>query len=77
MQASTNGGAMSSNRETARRGAIYRTRRKSDEQLRLESRRAEMYAAEGHAGSIPRGNQDAEGGPLGQRRAEYERVLGH
>jgi hypothetical protein len=75
MKASTNGGAMSSNRET--RGAIFRTRSKSDAQMRLENRRAEMYAAEGHAGSIPRGNQDAEREPLGQRRAEYERVLGH
>ena len=68
---------MSSNRETAGRGATYRPRRKSDEQIRLENRRAEMYAAEGHAGSIPRGNQNAEREPLGQRRAEYERVLGH
>jgi hypothetical protein len=66
---------MSSNRDS--RGATFRPRSKSDLQMRLESRRAEMYAAEGHAGSIPRGNQDAEREPLGQRKAEYERVLGH
>jgi hypothetical protein len=46
-------------------------------ELHLETRRAEMYAAEGHAGSIPRGNQEPEQEPLGQHRHEWERVLGH
>ena len=68
---------MASNRGRPRRGAIHRAGRKTDTQMRLETRRAEMYAAEGHAGSIPRGNQDPEGEPLGQRRREWDRVLGH
>jgi hypothetical protein len=68
---------MSSNREMPGRGAIHRPRTKTETEIHLESRRAEMYAAEGHAGSIPRGNQDAERGPLGQRRHEWDRVLGH
>jgi len=68
---------MASNRERPRRGAIHRAGRKTDPQVHLESRRAEMYAAEGHAGSIPRGNQDPEHEPLGQRRREWDRVLGH
>ena len=36
-----------------------------------------MQAAEGHAGSIPRGNQQTEHENLGHRRHEYERLLGH
>jgi hypothetical protein len=36
-----------------------------------------MQAAEGHAGSIPRGNQEAEHENLGHRLHEYERLLGH
>jgi hypothetical protein len=59
------------------RGAVHRAHYKTETQMRLESRRAEMYAAEGHAGSIPRGNQDAEREPLGVRRHEWDRVLGH
>jgi hypothetical protein len=31
----------------------------------------------GHAGSRPRGNTGTEGGKLGERREELERVLGH
>jgi hypothetical protein len=31
----------------------------------------------GHAGSRPRGNTGTEGEVLGQRREEFERVLGH
>jgi len=31
----------------------------------------------GHAGSRPRGNTGAEGDKLGERREEFERVLGH
>jgi hypothetical protein len=36
-----------------------------------------MQAAEGHAGSVPRGNQDPESEYLGHRRHEWDRVLGH
>jgi hypothetical protein len=43
----------------------------------LEERRMRMHAAEGHAGSIPRGNQEAEHESVGQRRREWERLLGH
>jgi hypothetical protein len=68
---------MASNRERPGRGAIHRAERKTDAQTHLESRRAEMYAAEGHAGSIPRGNQEPEHEPLGERRHEWDRVLGH
>ncbi|HEY6653129.1 MAG TPA: hypothetical protein VI028_03290 [Solirubrobacterales bacterium] len=67
---------MAANRERPRRGEVHRAK-KTDMELHLETRRAEMYAAEGHAGSIPRGNQEAEQEPLGQRRHEWERVLGH
>jgi hypothetical protein len=57
------------------RGAPRRARR--DEGSQLERRRAQMQAAEGHAGSIPRGNQQPEHQSVGQHRDEYERVLGH
>jgi len=67
---------MAPNRERPRRGEVLRAK-KTDMELHLESRRAEMYAAEGHAGSIPRGNQEPEHEPLGQHRHEWERVLGH
>jgi len=67
---------MAPNRERPRRGEVHRAK-KTDMELHLETRRAEMYAAEGHAGSIPRGNQEPEREPLGQRRHEWERVLGH
>jgi hypothetical protein len=43
----------------------------------LEERRRRMHAAEGHSGSIPRGNQESEGENLGRRRHEWDRVLGH
>lgn len=68
---------MAPNRERPGRGAVHRAKRRTDTQLHLETRRAEMYAAEGHAGSIPRGNQEPEHEPLGQRRHEWDRVLGH
>ena len=68
---------MSSNRDKAGRGAIQRAPAQQDDQAQLERRRAEMHAAEGHAGSIPRGNQEPEYEPLGQRRYEWDRVLGH
>jgi hypothetical protein len=47
------------------------------DQGRLDRRRADMHAAEGHAGSIPRGNQSTEPENLGHRRGEWERLLGH
>jgi len=68
---------MSSNREKPGRGAIQRARAKTDTEMRLETRRAEMHAAEGHAGSIPRGNQQPEREILGSHRIEWDRVLGH
>lgn len=43
----------------------------------LEERRTEMQSAEGHAGSVPRGNPEPEEENVGHRRDEYERVLGH
>jgi hypothetical protein len=46
-------------------------------QVQLERRREAMHAAEGHAGSIPRGNQEPERDDLGRRRREWDRVLGH
>jgi hypothetical protein len=61
---------MTTNREQAQRGA----RRKQDQ---LDRRRAEMHAAEGHAGSIPRGNQRTEDESFGHRRHEWDRLLGH
>jgi hypothetical protein len=36
-----------------------------------------MQAAEGHAGSIPRGNQQPEREVMGSHRIEWDRVLGH
>jgi hypothetical protein len=43
----------------------------------LEERRTDMQWAEGHAGSVPRGNPEPEEENVGHRRDEYERVLGH
>jgi hypothetical protein len=43
----------------------------------LEERRMRMHAAEGHAGSIPRANPDMEPDKAGERRHEYDRLLGH
>jgi hypothetical protein len=68
---------MTSNRERPGRGAVHRPRHKTKMELRLESRRADMYAAEGHAGSVPRGNQQPEREILGSHRLEWDRVLGH
>ena len=67
---------MTTNREQ-RRGARQRTRTDLTDQGQLDRRRAEMNAAEGHAGSIPRGNQRAEDENLGHRRREWDRLLGH
>jgi hypothetical protein len=68
---------MTSNRERQLRGAAHRARTKTDTQVRLESRRAAMHAAEGHAGSIPRGNQQPEREIMGTQRIAWDRVLGH
>jgi hypothetical protein len=67
---------MTTNRERTNRGARRRAPDKA-ERGQLERRREEMHAAEGHAGSIPRGNQRTEKENLGHRRGEWERLLGH
>ena len=67
---------MTTNREQRERGAPQRAPERVEERP-LERRRADMHAAEGHAGSIPRGNQDPESEYLGHRRHEWDRVLGH
>jgi hypothetical protein len=66
---------MATNRERTRRGGPERAQER--DQHELDRRRAEMKAAEGHAGSIPRGNQEHEHEQLGHRRREWDRVLGH
>jgi len=66
---------MTTNREM-RRGAPQHAR-EEHRQDQLDRRRAEMQAAEGHAGSIPRGNQPPERDNVGHRRGEWERLLGH
>jgi hypothetical protein len=68
---------MPTNREQRQRGAPQRAYTEQDDQRQLEHRRAEMQEAEGHAGSIPRGNQPREDDVLGHRWWEYQRVLGH
>jgi hypothetical protein len=68
---------MTTNREQTRRGARQRAHADQTEQGQLERRRAQMHAAEGHAGSIPRGNQRAEDENVGHRRLEWDRLLGH
>jgi hypothetical protein len=66
---------MTVNRER-NRGARQRAREPSTQQ-HLDRRRAEMQAAEGHAGSVPRGNQRAEREIMGSHRIAWDRVLGH
>ena len=68
---------MTTNREHPHRGAPQRVDANRAEQGRLDRRRADMQAAEGHAGSIPRGNQEPEHESVGHRRREWERLLGH
>jgi hypothetical protein len=68
---------MASNRERTRRRAVQRAETQSDKQTQLDRRRAVMHAAEGHAGSIPRGNQEPEMDYLGRRHHDWDRVLGH
>jgi hypothetical protein len=80
---------MTTNRERRARARHSEARRnpfdagapqRADEEHRqdhLDRRRAEMQDAEGHAGSIPRGNQRAERENIGHRRGEWDRLLGH
>jgi hypothetical protein len=68
---------MTTNRKQRQRGAPQRPAADGTQQRRLERRRADMQAAEGHAGSIPRGNQRPEEDSLGTRQGEWERLLGH
>ena len=68
---------MRTNREHRRRGASQGAGLDEGEQAQLDWRRANMHAAEGHAGSVPRGNQLPERESLGHRQREYERILGH
>lgn len=68
---------MTTNRKQTQRAAGQRTQQERDDQRQLDQRRKSMQAAEGHAGSIPRGNQQPEHENLGHRRQEYERLLGH
>jgi hypothetical protein len=66
---------MTTNREHTARGAHHRTTQ--SEPQNLDQRRSEMKAAEGHAGSIPRGNQQPEREVMGSHSINWERVLGH
>ena len=68
---------MTKNRE--QRGARQRTPTEPTDphQHLLERRRAQMQAAEGHAGSVPRGNQQPEREIMGSHRVAWDRVLGH
>lgn len=68
---------MSTNREQPGRGASHRAGTKNEQPAHLERRRADMHAAEGHAGSIPRGNQQPEREIMGTHRISWDRVLGH
>jgi hypothetical protein len=67
---------MTTNREHTQRGARQRAP-VDGTQDQLDRRRAKMQAAEGHAGSIPRGNQRAEQENVGHRQGEWDRLLGH
>ena len=65
---------MTTNRERSQRGAPERPPRNREP---LEDRRAQMHAAEGHAGSVPRGNQQTERELMGSHRIAWDRLLGH
>jgi hypothetical protein len=67
---------MTTNREQTKRGARQRAAAEPN-QDHLERRRAEMHAAEGHAGSVPRGNQRPEREIMGTHSIAWDRVLGH
>jgi hypothetical protein len=71
------GGPMTTDREQPGRGARQRAPADKTDQGQLARRRAEMHAAEGHAGSIPRGNQRTEDENVGLHRNEWDRLLGH
>jgi hypothetical protein len=68
---------MTTNRERTRRGVPQRADGDGTEQGQLERRRAEMQAAEGHAGSVPRGNQVPEREIMGTHHIAWDRLLGH
>ena len=68
---------MTTKREQMHRGPPRPTHTDGDRQGHLDRRRTDMHAAEGHAGSIPRGNQELERENVGQHRREWERLLGH
>jgi hypothetical protein len=68
---------MSTKREQMGHGPHRPTHTDGGRQGQLDRRRADMHAAEGHAGSIPRGNQEPERESVGQHRREWERLLGH
>jgi hypothetical protein len=68
---------MRTNREQMKRGAEQRAHDEKTAQARLDRRRASMHEAEGHAGSIPRGNQETENDNVGNRRQDWDRLLGH
>ena len=68
---------MTTNRGQTQHGARQRALQERDTQGQLDKRRESMQAAEGHAGSIPRGNQQTEHENLSHRREEYARLLGH
>jgi hypothetical protein len=68
---------MTRSRRTPERDTANRTDRPAVGVPPLEERRMKMHAAEGHAGSVPRSNPELEHGKIGERRREYERLLGH
>jgi hypothetical protein len=68
---------MTMNRDRRIRGAPQRASEQETEQGNRDRRRADMQAAEGHAGSIPRGNQQTEHENVGHRHWDWERLLGH
>jgi hypothetical protein len=68
---------MTANPKQTQHGARQRAQQERDTQRQLDQRRESMQAAEGHAGSIPRGNQQTEHENFGHRQQEYERLLGH
>jgi hypothetical protein len=68
---------MTMNRENRQRGTPTGAQSDSSRHAGLERRRADMHAAEGHAGSVPRGNQQPEREIMGSHRIAWDRVLGH
>jgi hypothetical protein len=68
---------MTTNREPQKRGGEHRAKTDRKAQGRLDRRRADMHEAEGHAGSVPRGNQQTERELMGSHRISWDRLLGH